>query len=116
MNYLIAEQDASIEVRPVPQRDGGQKFAIDQLVNPGTVALRPGGLIEQGGLVAGQKGTSSDKPASLSLYKLIVDHMRKNFSKVKSYYLGTDASRLLDEGVRLTANPKSPVLYDLRRS
>ena len=116
MTYLIADQGALIEVRAVPQRDGCRKFAIDQLDNPKTVALRAGGFIERCCLVAGQIGTSTNDPISLELYKYIAKRMKKLFVKVKSYYLGREAAQLLDEGIRLTANPKAPLIYDLSRN
>lgn len=113
-NYLIAHRDLVIEARSVPQRQGGQKFAIDQFINPRTIVLRAGGMIKEC-LIAGQFGTSTDDQTSDDLYRLFSSEIRKQFAKVKSYYLGKEASLLLDEGVRLTTNPKSPPIYDLSR-
>src|SRR5947209_3009876 len=56
-NYLVADRDLVVELRAVPQRNGRQKFAVDQLANPKTIVLRSGGLTEKRCLVAGQFGT-----------------------------------------------------------
>jgi len=115
-NYLVAERDLTIEVRAIIQKSGGQKFAVDQLANPKTIAIRPGGLIDEHCLIAGQVGTASDDQTARNLFKLFTSEMRKRFFKIKSYYVGEEAAQLLDNGVRLTTNPKSQVLYDLTRS
>jgi len=114
-NYLIADRDLVIEVRVVPQKGGGQKYAVDQQSNPKTIVFCPGGMIEDRCLLAGQIGTISNTQTSLEFFKLFSSEMSKQFSKIKSYYVGEEATRLLDNGVRLTGNPKSPVLYDLTR-
>ena len=115
INYLVADHDLFIETRVVPQRKGGEKFAVDQLANQKTVVLRPGGRIEDSCLVAGQIGTASEDPISLQIYKLFLTEIRSQFNKIKSYYVGPEASCLLDEGVRLTTNPKASKVYDLKR-
>ncbi|MEW6536851.1 MAG: hypothetical protein AB1454_14670 [Candidatus Auribacterota bacterium] len=114
-NYLVADYDLVIKVRSVPQKKGGKKFAIDQLENPKTVGLHLGGLIENHRLVAGQIGTATEDKTSLEIYKLLAKEIRKEFEKIKSYYVGKEASCLLDEGTRLTATKKSPQEYDLFR-
>jgi len=114
-NYLVADRDLVIVVRGVPQRDGRRKYAIDQLVNRKTIALRPGGLIEKGCLVAGQLGTINEECTSLDLFEMFTSEMQRQFARVKSFYVGQEASNLLDMGVRLAANPRSPRLYDLTR-
>ena len=112
-NYLIADRALAIQVRDVPQRDGGHKFAIDQVNNPRTIALRPGGMIEAGYLIAGQVGTVSEDRMSVDLYKAVVSEMRSRFITVKSYLVGKEALDLLQSGVRLAATPKSSPTYDL---
>ncbi len=112
-NYLIADRSLVIEARDVPQREGGCKFAIDQMINPETIVIRPGGMIDDGCLISGQIGTASKDPASIDLFMTVVSEMRRRFVAVKSYYVGAEALGLLKAGVRLTANPKSPRIYDL---
>jgi hypothetical protein len=90
-------------------------YAVDQLANPKTVGLRPGGKFDKRCIVAGQLGTASDDPSSLELFQFISKQMRRLFTKVKAFYVGKEASELLDKGWRLTGDVKSPPLYDLKR-
>lgn len=113
--YLVAGREISIEVRPVPQRRGGVKYAVDQTANPKTIAFRPGGVFDETCLIAGQVGTASDDSSSLELFQSFSKEIRHQFTKIKSFYVGKEAAALLDKGWRLTANAKSPALYDLKR-
>jgi hypothetical protein len=90
------------------------RYAVDQLANPKTVVLQPGGQFE-GCIIAGQLGTVSDDPTSLELFRFISKQVRRLFTKVKAFYVGKEASELLGRGWRLTANVKAPPLYDLKR-
>ena len=112
--YLLSAPGTSVEIERIEQRRGGVRYAVDQFANPKTVVLRPGGQLE-GCIVAGQLGTASDDPSSLELFQFIRKRVRRLFTKVKAFYVGNEASELLDKGWRLTANVKSPPLYDLKR-
>lgn len=113
--FLVAGREISIDVRPVPQHRGGTKYAVDQERNRKTIAFRPGGAFGENCLIDGQVGTISDDSSSLELFRLFRKEMRRQFRRVKEFYVGKEAGELLDEGWRLTANAKSPALYDLRR-
>ena len=113
--YLVASREISIYARPVPQRRGGTKYAVDQEQNRKTIAFRPSGAFGDNCLIDGQVGTISDDPSSLELFQLFRKEMRRQFSKVNEFYVGKEAGELLDKGWRLTANAKSPALYDLKR-
>jgi hypothetical protein len=95
---------------------GGGRYAIDLLVNPKAVSMSTGGMLTDQQLIAGQIGTvaTSDTDA-VELYSLFARVIRKRFERVKSYYVGTEAARLLDDGVRLSATATSPQAYDLVR-
>ena len=112
--YLVASREIRIKVEPVPQRRGGVKYAVDQLANPTTIAFRPGGSFGERCLIAGQVGTTSDNSRSLELFQAFSKEVRNQFAKIKSFYVGKEAGRLLNKGWRLTANAKSPPLFDLR--
>jgi len=113
--YLVASREISIDLRPVPQRGGGIRYAVDQEQNPKTIAFRPSGAFGENCLIDGQVGTISDDPHSLELFHLFRKEIRRLFTKVKEFYVGKEAGELLDKGWRLTANAKSPALYDLKR-
>lgn len=113
--YLVANREISIDVRPVPQRRGGVKYAIDQQANPKTIAFRPSGAFGEVCLIDGQVGTISDDADSLTLFRFFTGEIRGQFTKINEFYVGKEAGELLDKGWRLTANAKSPTLYDLKR-
>lgn len=114
-SYLVADRAMTIHARRVVLRNGGVKHAIDQSSNASTVALRPGGLFGDNCLIAGQLGTASDDDVSLDLLNNLTKALKRQFRRVKSFYVGVEAGLLLDRGFRLTGNAKSPPLYDLKR-
>jgi hypothetical protein len=113
--YLVIESTASLVVRPVTQGGGGTKYAIDQLENPPSIFLRPGGVFGDTAVISGQVGTVSEDPRSVRLFRLVEKSIRGKFEKIQSFYVGPAAAALLDQGWRLTTNIKSPTLYDLKR-
>lgn len=114
--YLIASRGTEVQIRDVPQRRGGVKYAVDQVANPKTIAIRPGGMYQDKYLIAGQIGTASDDKDSFELFKLFSGELTKRFEKVKSFYVGPEARTLLDKGWRLTASVKASPEYDLKRN
>ncbi|WP_158657742.1 hypothetical protein [Agarilytica rhodophyticola] len=114
--YLFIEPESNPIARQVEQRNGGFKSFFDQLSHPASVAFRPGGLINSSNcIIAGQIGTTTDEGWSNSLYKILFSSFKKRFTKIKSFYVGPEAEKKLDEGWRLTTNIKSPEDYDLKR-
>ncbi|QJE95266.1 hypothetical protein [Luteolibacter luteus] len=114
--YLCVRGDADIEVRGVDQRNGGRMDFVDQKTNFDTVAIKTGGQFESNVLIAGQIGTVSESEWSLRAFAIFQKEVRKRFEKVKSYYVGKEALKLLRDGWRLTANVRSPEAYDLSLS
>jgi hypothetical protein len=113
--FLATEDTGQIVTRPIRLRTGELRYAIDQLANPRTVALRPGGIVREGVILAGDIGTASDDPHSQQLFSRFARAVRREFAKVKSYWVGPEALRLLDSGWRLTSGLRSPPEYDLSR-
>jgi len=114
-NFLIADNLSIINVREVPQRKGGIKYAIDQLLNPHTVTLRTGGIHASNFVSPGMVGTISRESTSLQIFKLLKKEILRQFVRIHSYYVGPEAEALLDAGWRLTRSLKTPTDYDLRR-
>lgn len=112
-SYLIAPASREINVREVPQRRGGVKYAIDQMQNPASVVIKPGGRYGDIAVISGQVGTAVDDASALELFKSFEREIKRRFSKVKSYYVGPSAKELMDSGARLTASVRSPAEYDL---
>lgn len=113
--YLVLDRGAPVAVRRVPQRRGADKFAVDQLLNPHTVAIRCGGVMGDSRLIAGQLGTTAEGGRSAELYALLVKSMKRQFEKIRSYLVGPEAARLLDQGWHLAPTERSPPEYDLAR-
>lgn len=111
--YLVWATDDDIRAREVNLKGGGIRNIVDQRNNPQTVILRPGGERPEGGIICGEISTIYDTAESLYLYRLFEKLIKMNFTKIKSYYVGTEASRALQSGVRLTSNINSPTEYDL---
>ena len=112
--YLIGDNSAIITPRLITHYDGTSRFDVDQELNPETIVFRPGGVFQDNCIIAGQVGTCTTNDASAMLIRLFSKEIRKQFSKVKSYYVGNEARTLWETGLRLTANVRAPVEYDLR--
>jgi hypothetical protein len=111
--FLLADAAIPFAVRPVPQRRGGTRYAVDQQKNPDSVALFPGGQFDDRTILAGSIGTCTDSAVSAALLGVIASAIRRQWAEIKSYAVGPEAARVLDAGGRLTANLRSPCEYDL---
>lgn len=113
-SYLVLDKPNKVIVRAVLQLNGETKHAVDQLDNPGSIILQMGGMGNER-LVAGQIGTTRTEQTAEDLYAIFLTEIKKQFVKIKSYYVGPEAVRLLDAGQRLSPTSKSPPEYDLMR-
>ncbi|MEZ4861707.1 MAG: hypothetical protein R3C14_10380 [Caldilineaceae bacterium] len=114
--YLVFDRNQNVVVRRVPQRNGPDRYAIDQYENPHTVSLQCGGLIEKRMLlIAGQLGTVAIGPASDEIFSVLDKTIREQFKRIGSYFVGPEAALLLDKGIRLAPTENSPPMYDLIR-
>lgn len=61
-------------------------------------------------------GTLSPPPsvASKNLYTFVARAFRKDFKKVREYFIGPEAFDLMASGVRLAMDATSPAEFDLR--
>jgi len=114
VSYLVAERQESLIPETVPQIAGGIKYSVSQKLNPQTVIFQPGGRFEQC-VISGSLGTISEAQTSLLLFQLFSKEIKRQFEKLKSFYLGKEAGQLLGKGWRLTTSVKSPQVYDLQR-
>ncbi len=116
--FLVVRMTTKLSVERVPQKDGGIRYGIDQLLNPDSITFLPGGIYDdQRILVCGHIGTASTTAASVALYKAFVKYVTKGFDRVGSYRVGPEALRLMDVGYRMvTISIGSPSGYDLRRA
>lgn len=112
-SYLVADSHQEIAVRTL-NGVGGTRFLIDQLENPDTIVIQPGGFWTDGSLLSGDIGTASDSAVSTTLMKRVASVLKKSFTKIKAYYVGTEALSLLRTGRRLTPSAQSTGRLDLR--
>jgi|GEM_PF-980853 len=92
---------------------GADRFIIDQLLNPDTITFTAGGLWNNDILLHGSIGTASQSKSSLILMKTFHDVLKKQFIKVRAFYVGPQALVLLKNGKRLTISAQSPQKFDL---
>jgi hypothetical protein len=112
--YLITEAKSDVRSRPVIQADGKPRFDVDQLLNPDSIVFTPAGEWKEEMILAGSFGTAYDSAASQALMKRVSSAIRKNFSKVRGYWVGPEALGQMKAGKRLTIAEQSPPSYDLR--
>ncbi len=65
--FLALNSDSPVNVRLVPQRCGGVKYAVDQIKNPESVVIKTGGEYGSEALISSQIGTATNYTDSLSL-------------------------------------------------
>jgi hypothetical protein len=111
--YLVTAVNDPVVVREVPQRRGGVRYAVDQLANPRSVALMPGGLYPPDIRLYGRVGTASDAEFSVRLYRTFASAICGLFLRVGAYYVGRQAEEFWRGGQRLTIGANSPLEYDL---
>lgn len=114
--YLILQENESLNIREVIQKDGSVKFAVDQMHNLKSVELKIGGIFSdiEKVIVAGRISNISDDVDSNKIFELFSSTIKKNFRRIDSFYVGSKAEEKLKEGWRLVTNEKSPIDYDLK--
>jgi hypothetical protein len=115
-HFLVVPVGTIINVEEIPQRKGGMHYSVgDQRLNPRSIRIAPGGMVNPMMLLKGQIDTISDTPESLALHGTFAKVVRKQFTKVQEYWVGPEAIQILDGGGRLAITDKSPPEYDLKR-
>ena len=99
--YLINNRSKRIAVRRVPQKTGGQKFAIDQCLNQDALYFQSSGIFGKEIIVPGRVGIVSETSDSKKLYGAMSRLIMRSFRKVASYRVGPGAVRLMETGTRL---------------
>ena len=113
-SFLVLERDADVVSRPITYLTGEQVFAIDQLLNPNTITLRPAGEYGSEAVLQGTIATASDSQVARDLLEEVRSAVLKAFTRIDDYYVGPIALRYLRDGRRLTLALQSPTEFDLR--
>jgi hypothetical protein len=111
--YLVTPAGVAVNVRQVPQRGGGMRYAVDQLANPDSMEINHGGRPEAGVLLAGRVSTCTGTNLSVALFRAYANAIARTFTHVKAFWVGLEARELLAAGCRLTQSADSPIEYDL---
>lgn len=112
--FIILEKKHKIEIRTVKQRAGGYLYAIDQLENPNSIVFQPPGIYKDKHLIMGSIGTASESKVSKELFRFFKKEIVRGFSKVQGFYIGPEAMKLAQTGVRLiTMHIEQSSEYDL---
>ncbi len=99
--YLVMSSDVELRVRSVAQLSGGTRYAVDQLHNPRSAVFQPGGLFDESYLMCGHIGTASDHPVAVQLFRDFGRMVTHGFRKHRDYFVGPEAIKLQQKGVRL---------------
>ena len=110
-SFLVLPRDVELQLRHV-----GAQTLIDQLVNPRSIVITPGGAHPSGALVPGRVATTYDDDPT-KLFALFGSELRRRCRKINAFHLGAEAETLWRAGSRLaTASIASPAEYDLTGS
>ena len=115
VSFLAVNGQDEIRVAEYPQRLGGRRYAIDQLMNRRSVTVGPGRLLDERTLLSGGVGTSSNDPDSIGLFSLFRSAVRRHFVHIKCCWVGPESVLLLDSGGRLAFDLNAPPEFDLQR-
>jgi hypothetical protein len=112
-DYLVVRAGtpiADMELLGVP---GGVRYILTQLENPESITCTLGGRYGNDCLIAGRVATISKDEQSASLYRVFARSIRKQFKRIKSFWLGPEAHSLWVAGCRLTTDVSGSRAYDL---
>jgi hypothetical protein len=113
--YLVTLGGTVVATRKMSPLNGRDRWSIDQLENPDSTVFWHGGRYGESVLLYGRVATVSRTVVALKLQRAFESALRKQFVRVKAFYVGKCAEELLDRGVRLAGAVQSPPEYDLSR-
>ena len=110
---LIMRPDAKVEVISSQMDDGELRFDVYPNRNLNSVLLRLGGFWKDGSLISGHFIASSNQEFSRKVMNSVRRLFKKQFTKVRAYWVGPEALARLRDGKRLCTAIQSPPEYDL---
>lgn len=112
-SFLVTPASLSIRVRAIRSAEGSDRYCVDQLLNPDTVELTPAGIWGGDMVLNGRVATTSESAISQDLMKRFNSVIRREFEKVKAFWVGPGAYQLLQQGQRLALSAQSSRDFDL---
>jgi hypothetical protein len=113
-SYLIVERNYDARVETTKMFDGNLCFDVEQPQNPESILFCPGGELGERTIIMGDFSTISNTEVSLKLFRTVRSEIRKDFTKIKRYWLGPEALLAFRNGWRLTHAADTSSIYDLR--
>ena len=111
--YLVSDRNLVITPRFVSVVTMGDMLFIDQLRNPETVVLTPGGEFGENVLLMGSVSSVGSSKNVRTMMRLLRTCLEKcGFIKSHFVFLGSNAIKFLKAGNRLTISAESPVEDD----
>lgn len=110
--FLAMPAEVNPNVRVVPQRRGGELYAVDGVANHAAITLELGGTMEDC-LIYGSAQGGLEHKDSARLWNAFTEYFFAGFQKKKVFWVGPDTMRLFEAGVRLTSSPKADPTMDL---
>jgi hypothetical protein len=114
--FIVAPVGVKVVTRPIRLSTDEVVHRIDQLANPDTVVLRPGGIWRETIVLYGTFETAYDSEVTKPMLSSFEKGLRNTFRKVKAYWVGPAAFRILERGGRLTLAEQSHSDVDLKLS
>jgi hypothetical protein len=111
--FLVCDHATNVNMRAFKGNGAIDRFCVDQLLNPDTVTFTPAGAWNEDILLDGRVATVSQSPTSQELMKLFQKAIKKHFTKIRAFYVGSEAHSMLKAGKRLAIGADSPREFDL---
>jgi len=112
--FIAIKKNEQLSIRPVNQRRGVIKYAVDQYINPNSIIICPGGVYNNQSIIMGMIGSTSVNSESKTIENQYKREIKKYFSNVRGMWVGEEAFTMLQNGARLTSSVRSPKECDLQ--
>jgi len=111
--YLLLPKENDIQIRSIPQKKGGIKYAVDQMKNEDSVVFYIGGIYKDNAVIASKIATISNTEFTKSILKYLTAYIKKNFDNINGFYVSPKALKESEKGLRLTTDINASLDYDL---
>ncbi len=113
-NYIVLPKNIKVKYRCEFTLKRGLQYSYYQDKNPDSITVSFGGVYQNKYLLAGKVDTIGETKKSIALFKDFSTLLTQDFTKIKDYFVGSEAYKMLITGKRLiTINIKTPPEYDL---
>lgn len=112
--FLITKPETQVALSFI-QTIYGPRYFVDQLLNPESQILTPGGRWANDIVLEGRIASVLKTPFSSKVERLFRRLASAKFEKIKGIYVGREAAEILDAGGRLASAVNANPDYDLCR-